>query len=110
MSKTNRRQLLGTMIGGATALAASESAVGAKSGVQAFLKRGSSGGIYIHPWDITEEGVQTCFDFLGDRCGLNELFVAAIYHASTFLLPHNPRRMVRWDDGSAYFVPQHTRW
>jgi hypothetical protein len=106
MLETNRRQILGTMIAGATGLAAG----GAKTGVQALLKRGSSGAIYIHPWDITEEGVRPCFDLLGDRCGLNELFVAAIYHANTFLLPHNPRRMVRWDDGSAYFVPQHTRW
>ena len=75
-----------------------------------MLKRNSSGGIYIHPWDITEEGIDTCFDYLQDVCGLNELFVAAVYHANTFLLPHNPKRMVRWDDGSVFFTPQHSRW
>jgi len=75
-----------------------------------MLKKGASGGIYIHPWDITEEGIDNCFDYLAGTCGLNELFVAAIYHASTFLLPHNPKRMVRWDDGGAFFTPQHPRW
>ena len=75
-----------------------------------MLKTGSSGGIYIHPWDITDEGIDTCYDFLGEVCGLNELFVAAAYHAGTFILPHNPKRMVRWDDGGIYFRPQHPRW
>src|SRR2546427_1930328 len=58
-----------------------------------ILKKGSSGGIYVHPWDITEEGIDSCFNYLGDTCGLTELFLAAIYHANTFLLPHNPKRM-----------------
>ncbi len=75
-----------------------------------MLKKGSSGGIYIHPWDITDEGIDDCFDFLGDDCGLNELFIAAVYHANTFLLPHNPKRLVRWDDGGIHFTPQHPRW
>ena len=74
------------------------------------LKTGSSGGIFIHPWDITDEGIDNCYDFLGDHCGLNEIRAAAIYHACTFLLPHNPKRMVRWDEGSAFFIPQHPRW
>ena len=75
-----------------------------------MLKKGNSGGIYIHPWDITEEGIDSCFNYLQDVCGLNELFLAAVYHANTFLLPHNPKRLVRWDDGSVYFTPQHARW
>ena len=75
-----------------------------------MLKTGSSGGIYIHPWDITDEGIDTCYDYLEESCGLNELFVAAAYHAGTFILPHNPKRMVRWDDGGIYFRPQHPRW
>ena len=75
-----------------------------------MLKKGSSGGIYIHPWDITDEGIDPCYDYLEEVCGLNELFVAAVYHASTFLLPHNPKRMMRWDDGGIYFTPQHSRW
>lgn len=75
-----------------------------------MLKTGRSGGIYIHPWDITDEGIDTCFDDLEHVCGLNELFIAAAYHASTFLLPHNPKRLVRWDDGSVFFPPQHPRW
>jgi hypothetical protein len=75
-----------------------------------MLKKGGSGAIYIHPWDITEEGIDNCFDYLGDVCGLNEVYVAAVYHASTFVLPHNPKRMVRWDDGSVFFTPQHPRW
>ena len=75
-----------------------------------MLKQGSSGSIYIHPWDITEEGIDDCFDYLGETCGLNELLIASVYHASTFVLPHNPRRMVRWDDGSVFFTPQHPRW
>lgn len=75
-----------------------------------MLKIGSSGGIYIHPWDITEEGIEDCFDFLGDSCGLNELFIASVYHANTFLLPHNPKRLLRWDEGSVFFTPQHSAW
>lgn len=75
-----------------------------------MLKTGSSGGIYIHPWDITDEGIEPCFDYLDTACGLNELFLAAVYHANTFLLPHNPKRIVRWDDGSMFFTPQHPRW
>lgn len=75
-----------------------------------MLKKGASGGIYIHPWDITEEGIDDCFDYLGEKCGLNEVFIAAVYHASTFVLPHNPKRMVRWDEGSVFFTPQHSRW
>ena len=75
-----------------------------------MLKKGSSGGIYIHPWDITEEGIDHCFDYLENVCGLNELFIAAVYHPNTFLLPHNPKRLVRWDDGSIFFPPQHARW
>ena len=75
-----------------------------------MLKTGSSGGIYIHPWDITDEGIEDCFDFLGDTCGLNELFIAAAYHTNTFLLPHNPKRLLRWDEGSVFFTPQHARW
>lgn len=75
-----------------------------------MLKKGASGGIYIHPWDITEEGIEECFDYLGEKCGLNELFLAAVYHANTFLLPHNRKRMVRWDEGSVFFTPQHSRW
>ncbi len=75
-----------------------------------MLKKGSSGGIYIHPWDITDEGIDHCFDYLEKICGLNELFIAAVYHPNTFLLPHNPRRIIRWDDGSVFFTPQHSRW
>lgn len=75
-----------------------------------MLKKGSSGGIYIHAWDITDEGIDNCFDYLGDTCGLNEVYVAAIYHDNTFVLPHNPKRIVRWADGAAYFTPQHPRW
>jgi hypothetical protein len=82
----------------------------ASPSLKATLKKGSSAAIAIHPWDITDEGIDTCFNFLGERCGLNELFLASIYHASTFLLPHNPKRMVRWDDGSAFFVPNPRRW
>ena len=79
-------------------------------GGNSMLTTGSSGGIYIHPWDITDEGIDDCFNYLSDVCGLNELFIAAAYHANTFLLTHNPKRMVRWDDGSIYFTPQHPRW
>ena len=43
-----------------------------------MLKKGSSGGIYIHPWDITDEGIDHCFDYLENVCGLNELFIAAV--------------------------------
>ena len=75
-----------------------------------MLRKGSSGDIFIHPWDITDEGIDACFDYLGDTCGLNQISVAAVYHSGTFVLPHNPKHLVRWDDGSAFFTPQHSRW
>lgn len=75
-----------------------------------MLKKGASGGIYIHPWDITDEGIDRCFATLGDVCGLNELFLAAAYHANTFVLPRNPRHPVRWDEGSVFLTAQHPSW
>ncbi len=116
MSRLNRRKFLETTMlgavastGGSVPVVSSRFSAGV-SEARETLKKGGSGGIYIHPWDITDEGIDDCFDILGNVCGLNELFVAAIYHAGTFLLTHNPKRMVRWDDGSAFFVPQHQRW
>jgi hypothetical protein len=75
-----------------------------------MLKKGASGDIYIHAWDITDEGVNNCFDTLEDTCGLNQISVGAVYHSGTFVLPRNPKRLVRWEDGSAFFYPQHPRW
>ena len=75
-----------------------------------MLKKGSSGDIFIHPWDITDEGIDNCFDYLGDVCGLNQISVASVYHSGTFVLPHNPKHLVRWEDGSMFFAPQHSRW
>ena len=75
-----------------------------------MLKRGSSGDIFIHPWDITDEGIDNCFDCLADTCGLNQISIASVYHSGTFVLPHNPKHLVRWEDGSAFFTPQHSRW
>ena len=75
-----------------------------------MLRKGSSGDIYIHAWDITDEGIDNCFGYLAEVCGLNQASIGAVYHSGTFLLPHNPKRMVRWEDGSVFFAPQHSRW
>ena len=75
-----------------------------------MLRKESSGDIFIHPWDITDEGIDDCFDYLGDICGLNQISIAAAYHSGTFVLPHNPKRLVRWEGGSVFFTPQHSRW
>ena len=74
------------------------------------LTSGSSGDIFIHAWDITEEGIEQCYDRLEHLCGLNHLSVGALYHSGTFLLPHNPKRIARWEEGTAFFWPQHPRW
>ena len=75
-----------------------------------MLRKGGSGDIYIHAWDITDEGIEDCFDCLEDVCGLNQVSIGAVYHSGTFLLPHNPKHMVRWEDASMFFTPQHSRW
>ena len=67
--------------------------------------------IFIYPWDITDEGIENCFATLEDTCGLNEVNVAAAYHAGTYFLPHNPKRTIYWgEDGDLYFLPAHPRW
>jgi hypothetical protein len=75
-----------------------------------MLRKEASGDIFIHAWDISDEGVDNCFDYLQDVCGLNQVSIGAVYHSGTFLSPHNPKRAVRWDDGSVFFTPQHSRW
>ncbi|MBX8631101.1 MAG: hypothetical protein KIY12_04285 [Thermoplasmata archaeon] len=61
--------------------------------------------IYVHPWDVADEGASTLLDYLCDA-GINELNLATSYHSGRFILPHNPTRRVYWaEEGVVYFAP-----
>jgi len=62
----------------------------------------------VFAWDLQDEGTDTVLQFAADA-GLTSLFLASVYHAGWFLLPHNPRRKCHLtEDGVAYFHPTET--
>lgn len=66
--------------------------------------------ICLFAWDLRDEGIQPVFEFLADA-GITTLYLASVYHAGWFLLPHNPRRRCYMpDDGAAYFHPTASRY
>lgn len=66
--------------------------------------------ICIFAWDLRDEGIEPVFEFLADA-GITTLYLASVYHAGWFLLPHNPRqRCYMPEDGAAYFHPTASRY
>lgn len=60
-------------------------------------------GIYVHPWDIFDEGEYNVLCQLQD-IGLNTINIASSYHQGRFLLPHNPiRKIINAEEGVVYF-------
>ena len=56
-------------------------------------------------WDLRDEGTESVLQFAADS-GLTSLFLASVYHAGWFVLPHNPRqKCYLTEDGVAYFHP-----
>ena len=66
--------------------------------------------MFVYPWDLAEEGVDSVVSRLRD-CGINTVALAASYHAGKFLRPHGPRSRVFFpDDGTVYFRPTLDRY
>jgi hypothetical protein len=67
--------------------------------------------LWVYPWDIIDEGIETCLDRIKDELGIDRVSVAALYHSGKFLLPRNPKRRVYFPEpGACYFPPSHERY
>ncbi|MEM3694242.1 MAG: hypothetical protein QXI39_09525 [Candidatus Bathyarchaeia archaeon] len=68
-------------------------------------------GMYLHPWDLFDDGPKVVFDHIVDRAGLNSVNLATTYHGGPpfrggFFLPHNlKRRLYIPEAGVVYFKP-----
>ncbi|MCL4451912.1 MAG: hypothetical protein M1327_04740 [Candidatus Thermoplasmatota archaeon] len=62
-------------------------------------------GIYVHPWDLADEGAKTVLHKLASN-GIEFINLAVSYHSGRFFLPHNPRRKIyNAEEGVVYFDP-----
>jgi len=60
-------------------------------------------GIYVHPWDIAEEGADKVVSRLS-RVGIESINLAVSYHGGRFFLPHNPKfKVYNAEEGVTYF-------
>lgn len=67
--------------------------------------------LWTYPWDLLDEGVDATLARIADGGGFDGLSLAATYHATKALLPHNPRRRVYFaEDGVAYFRTRPERY
>jgi hypothetical protein len=68
-------------------------------------------GVYLHPWDLFDDGPKTVLNNIVDKAGLNSLTIAATYHGGPpfrggFFLQHNLRRKFYVPEaGVVYFTP-----
>jgi hypothetical protein len=61
--------------------------------------------MWIHPWDIFDEGVETILRRAQDL-GMKAVNIAVSYHCGSYILPHNPkRRFFDSEEGIVYFKP-----
>jgi len=68
------------------------------------LKR-KDAALCLFAWDLRDEGLDSVLQFAADS-GLTSLFLASVYHAGWFVLPHNPRqKCYLTEDGVTYFHP-----
>lgn len=59
--------------------------------------------MFAFPADIVEEGPEAALDRIA-AAGMNGVSLASLYHDGRDLLPHNPRRRVKFqEDGAAFF-------
>ncbi len=59
--------------------------------------------ICLFAWDLADEGIDSVLEHVAGM-GVTSLFLASVYHAGWFVLPHNPRRTCYMtEDGVAYF-------
>src|SRR5665213_640414 len=52
-----------------------------------------AGSLYTFPLDFADAGVDRVLDDVVHRSGINEVTIAANYHAARDIFPHNPRRV-----------------
>jgi hypothetical protein len=63
--------------------------------------------LWTYPWDLHDEGVETALRLIRDEGRLGGVSLAANYHTSKCLLPHNPRRAVYFSEsGALEFAPR----
>ncbi len=73
--------------------------------VQQFARPALDASMWIYLWDLVDEGYDRVLGRLKEY-GLTSVSLATAYHTGRFLLPHNPRRKVRFlEDGVVYFTP-----
>ncbi|MFP3895523.1 MAG: hypothetical protein ACLFV5_01625 [Anaerolineales bacterium] len=61
--------------------------------------------IWSYPWDLLDEGLGDSLSRIAGM-GLDGISLAVSYHAGMLLLPHNPRKKIRFlEDGALYFRP-----
>jgi len=61
---------------------------------------------FTYAVEVLDEGAEAVVANLRERAGLTGVAVAASYHAARDLLPHNPRRVVAYQEsGAVYFQP-----
>jgi hypothetical protein len=66
---------------------------------------------YVFALDLRDEGLETVLDNLQRRGGLSGVTMAAAYHHSRDVFPHNPhRKVVFLEGGSVYFHPTASRY
>lgn len=59
--------------------------------------------MFAFPADIVDEGPKAALDRIAGS-GMNGISLAALYHDGRDLLPHNPRRRIKFqEDGAAFF-------
>src|SRR5690348_9165355 len=67
--------------------------------------------LWTYPWDLLDEGPERALAQIAEGGGFTGVSLAATYHATKALLPHNPRRKVYFaEDGVVYFRTRQDRY
>lgn len=67
--------------------------------------------LYTYPWDLVDGGIEASLGYIREQAGMDAISYAAVYHTGKFLLPHNPRRRVHFNEGAAvYYRPDLKRY
>lgn len=69
------------------------------------MARDINAGIFLHPWDILDEGSEQVFSRIKEA-GIKHVNLATSYHSGRYILPHNPKRKTYFaEEGVVYFRP-----
>jgi hypothetical protein len=73
-----------------------------------ILSHNINAGIFLHPWDILDEGAEQVFSRIKET-GIGHVNLATSYHSGRYILPHNPKRKIYFaEEGVVYFHPDST--